>query len=269
MKLIDILFVLTAAATANAILIPANNDGSPKASGTSSQMSGPTNEPNPEISDEDWQDIMGIINSSTSSQDQQPIDVAVPSTSSQDQQPIDVAGPSTSKRGRKQQSMDQSGPSTSKRGRKQQPTDVASSSSSKRVRKRPMGEPSPSTSDQNQQQPIDKDESVNPVPNQMTRLSEKDQMDFDHMRIVFKLSRKIAKEKRREYYEYSDLELEHQLALEMGKELPDSKYDPDAKKKAREDYKKASRKVYNFRRELKKLMKKYGLEFDEPSSDLD
>ncbi|KAK5670190.1 hypothetical protein QVD99_003337 [Batrachochytrium dendrobatidis] len=52
MKLVDILFVLTAAATANAILIPTDNNGSPKASGTSSQVSGPTNEPNPVTSNE-------------------------------------------------------------------------------------------------------------------------------------------------------------------------------------------------------------------------
>ncbi|KAJ8328606.1 hypothetical protein O5D80_003187 [Batrachochytrium dendrobatidis] len=52
MKLVDILFVLTAAATVNAILIPTGNDGSPQASGTSSQVSGPTDELESGISNE-------------------------------------------------------------------------------------------------------------------------------------------------------------------------------------------------------------------------
>ncbi|KAJ8325404.1 hypothetical protein O5D80_006340 [Batrachochytrium dendrobatidis] len=47
MKFIDILFLLSAAATANAILVSDNGNDSVQASSTSSQVSGPTNEPEP------------------------------------------------------------------------------------------------------------------------------------------------------------------------------------------------------------------------------
>ncbi|EGF75882.1 hypothetical protein BATDEDRAFT_93255 [Batrachochytrium dendrobatidis JAM81] len=100
MKLVDILLVLISAATTNAILTPTDNNGSLQASGTSSQVSGPTNEPDPgtlddlqsivdavklSIFDEDWQNIFDPIDSD---QDwQNTVDQPSSSTSSQ------VSGP--------------------------------------------------------------------------------------------------------------------------------------------------------------------------------
>ncbi|EGF77145.1 hypothetical protein BATDEDRAFT_92093 [Batrachochytrium dendrobatidis JAM81] len=97
MKLVDILFVLSAAATVNAILPPADKYGSPQASGTFSQVSDPTNEPNPGTSD-DWQEVMDAINSSIFDEDWRNIlDPIDPNTSDQDwQQPIDQPSSSTS-----------------------------------------------------------------------------------------------------------------------------------------------------------------------------
>ncbi|KAJ8324315.1 hypothetical protein O5D80_006579 [Batrachochytrium dendrobatidis] len=130
MKLVDIVFVLTAAATANAILISADNNGSPQASSTSSQVSGSTNEPNPGTSD-DWQRIMDAIDLSLSDQDWQ--EIIDPIDSDQDWQNVvdrpssdtfsQISGPtdkpdSNIPKGW-QQSMDQPGPSASKQSRKQ------------------------------------------------------------------------------------------------------------------------------------------------------
>ncbi|KAJ8330028.1 hypothetical protein O5D80_001606 [Batrachochytrium dendrobatidis] len=138
MKLVDILFVLTAAATANAILIPSDNNGSPQASGTSSQVSGPSNEPDPEILNQDWQEVMDTIDPSTLDKDWKDLfDLIDPSTSDQNQQhPIGQPGPSTSDEYRKRL------------------FDIIDSSSHKRGQKRPIDESNPSTSDQNQQHPI-------------------------------------------------------------------------------------------------------------------
>ncbi|KAJ8322885.1 hypothetical protein O5D80_008409 [Batrachochytrium dendrobatidis] len=68
MKFTDILLLLTAAATASAILVTADEDGSLQESGTSSQVSVPTNEPNPNTIDEHQQQTMsGYESGSTSS----------------------------------------------------------------------------------------------------------------------------------------------------------------------------------------------------------
>ncbi|KAK5670564.1 hypothetical protein QVD99_002349 [Batrachochytrium dendrobatidis] len=88
MKLVDILFVLTAAATANAILIPTDNNGSLQTSVTSSQVSVPTDEPNPGTSN-DLQSIVDAVNSSIFDEDWQIIfDPTDPSTSNEDWQNI-------------------------------------------------------------------------------------------------------------------------------------------------------------------------------------
>ncbi|KAJ8330703.1 hypothetical protein O5D80_001216 [Batrachochytrium dendrobatidis] len=186
MRLVDILFVLTAKTTVNAILIQTDPDGSPKASVTSSQAFGPTDKPSPEIPDEDWKSIVDAINSSIFSQDwQDPIDQPSPSTSSQDQQqPMDQPIPNTSDEYWKsimneirlttpedwkeivdavnsqiydqdqQQTIDVVDPSTSKQGRKR-PMDQPSPNTPKRSRKRPMDQPSPNTPKRGRKQPID------------------------------------------------------------------------------------------------------------------
>ncbi|EGF79836.1 hypothetical protein BATDEDRAFT_89349 [Batrachochytrium dendrobatidis JAM81] len=313
MKLVDIVFVLTAAATTNAILIPANNDDSPQASGTSSQVSGPTNEPNPGTS-EYWQSLMDIINSSIFDKDQQQsIDVVDPSTSKLAQeQPIDELGPSISEQDWKiiidgpdpgipedwrdlidevnsnihnqdqQQPIDIAGPSTSKRGRKR-PADIAGPSTSKQVRKQPTDIAGPSTSDkywqslmniislnipsQDQQQPMIHDRSGNTGSNQVTGLSRRYQKVLDGINQKLEASRIIQKKKRKEYYDHQAIGLEQQSALLMGREIPNSTYNPDTEKQLKKEYEKASRKVYNLRRDLRGFMKKHGLDFEEPELD--
>ncbi|KAJ8330312.1 hypothetical protein O5D80_001313 [Batrachochytrium dendrobatidis] len=170
MKLVDILFVLTAAATANAILIPTDNNGSLQTSGTSSQVSGPTNEPSPgtsdeyqqdiidatnlSIFDEDWQSIFDPIDPSTSDQDwQKPIDQPSPSTSSQVSGTADEHGSSISKQDQ-QQPIDQPSPSTSRRSRKR-PIDEHGSSISKQDQQQSMNQPGPSASKQSRKQSTD------------------------------------------------------------------------------------------------------------------
>ncbi|KAJ8330573.1 hypothetical protein O5D80_001548 [Batrachochytrium dendrobatidis] len=60
MKLVDILLVLSATATTNAILIPTDNNSPSQTSSTSSQVSGSTNKPDSEISDEYQQEPIDI-----------------------------------------------------------------------------------------------------------------------------------------------------------------------------------------------------------------
>ncbi|EGF77673.1 hypothetical protein BATDEDRAFT_91533 [Batrachochytrium dendrobatidis JAM81] len=167
MKLVDILFVLTAAATANAILIPTDNDGSLHASSTSSQVSGPTSEPSPDTFDQKWQDIMDELDLNIFSQDQQqPIDQSSPDTFNQvsgsanepnseipdqDWQDImDIINSSTSNQNQ-QQSIDELDPSTSNQDQ-QQPIDQPSQSTPKRSRKRPIDEPGSNISKYDQKQ---------------------------------------------------------------------------------------------------------------------
>ncbi|KAK5667755.1 hypothetical protein QVD99_005600 [Batrachochytrium dendrobatidis] len=300
MRLVDILFVLTAATTVNAILIQTDNDGSPKASVTSSQAFGPTDKPSPEIPDEDWKSIVDAINSSIFSQDwQDPIDQPSPSTSSQDQQqPMDQPIPNTSDEYWKsimneirlttpedwkeivdavnsqiydqdqQQTIDVVDPSTPKRGRKR-PIDVVDPNTSKRGRKRPADQPSPSTSRQDQQQPINEDESANTVPNQVTVLSQRYQRTFNRIKKRLVTSKEIQKKKWKEYREYADLKFSQQLALAMGKEISEPMHNPEVEKRLKEEYEKARRKIYAIRRNLKNYMAKHGLESQEPKVDSD
>ncbi|KAJ8330012.1 hypothetical protein O5D80_001590 [Batrachochytrium dendrobatidis] len=187
MKLVDILLVLTVAATANAILIPTDNDGSTQVSGTSSQLSSPTDEPNPETSNEYQQEPVDLSLSGRIRQ--QPMDQPGLNTLTQSQRPtVIAAGSSTFKQGRKrimdvidllisrqnqQQPIDEVDPSTSKQSQ-QQPMSRPSPSTSKRSRKRPINEirpsifsqvsgstnePSPSAPKQSRKQPIDQ-----PIP---------------------------------------------------------------------------------------------------------
>ncbi|OAJ45135.1 hypothetical protein BDEG_28296 [Batrachochytrium dendrobatidis JEL423] len=161
MKLVDILLVLTAAATANAILPPADNNGSPKASRTLSQVSGSTNEPDPEIVDKDWQSLMDEINSSILDENWQNIfDPIDPSTSDQDWQNI-VNQPSSSTSSQVSGPTDKPDSNTPKNWKElfdkinlnipkdwRHPMDVTNPSTSKRGRKKLMNQPSSSTHSQ-------------------------------------------------------------------------------------------------------------------------
>ncbi|OAJ32822.1 hypothetical protein BDEG_28704 [Batrachochytrium dendrobatidis JEL423] len=81
MKLVDILLVLSATATTNAILIPIDNNSPSQTSNTSSQVSGSTNKPDSEISDEYQQEPIDISFSgrirqrTLSTQDQNALDL--------------------------------------------------------------------------------------------------------------------------------------------------------------------------------------------------
>ncbi|KAK5665064.1 hypothetical protein QVD99_008597 [Batrachochytrium dendrobatidis] len=176
MKLVDILLVLSAAATTNAILIPIDNNGSPQASSTSSQVSSPTNEPNPgtsddwqrimdaidlSLSDQDWQEIIDPIDSNTSNEDwklimneiglstpedwQEIIDAVNSKNYDQDQQQLmDESSPDIFDQDQ-QQSIDVANSSTYKEYWKRL-SDIIDSSTSKRGQKRPIDELGPSTS---------------------------------------------------------------------------------------------------------------------------
>ncbi|KAJ8323595.1 hypothetical protein O5D80_006351 [Batrachochytrium dendrobatidis] len=255
MKLVDILFVLSAAATANAILIPADNDRSPQASVTSSQVSVSTNEPNPGTSNEYQQESMDL--SIHNRIQQQPMYQPNPNTPGPNQRPtVIVFGPNVLKQGRKRiidlTTSDQD---------QQQPIDVAGPSTPKRGQTQPIDQPSPSTSNQNQQQPMDKVEPGNAASNQVTELSEKDQMIFDDIKKRFGLSKEIRKKKLKEYYESMAFGYKQWSVLSMGKDISGSKYDPDTEKKAREEYKKAKYRVTTIRQQLKRFMKRHGLKF--------
>ncbi|KAJ8322652.1 hypothetical protein O5D80_008195 [Batrachochytrium dendrobatidis] len=313
MKLVDILFVLSAAATANAILIPTGNDRSTHTSGTSSRVSVSTNEPNPAISN-DWQEPMDL--SLPGRIRQQPMDQPNPNTFNQGQRPTaTVAGPSTFKQGRKrimdvidllisrqnqQRPIDEVDPNASKQSQQQQPTDIAGPSTPKRSRKRPIdeirpsifsqasgstNEPSPSAPKQNQQQPIDQPipstssqdqqqpmgqgESSNTASNRVIILSQKYQETLDGLKQGLVASKKIQKKKRQEYNDHTDLGLEQQSALAMGEDISGSTYNPKTEIRLKQEYEKASKRVYNFRQRLKDFMKEHGLRFQEPDSDSD
>ncbi|KAJ8327520.1 hypothetical protein O5D80_004900 [Batrachochytrium dendrobatidis] len=169
MKLVDILLVLTTAATANAILIPTDNDGSLQASGTSSRVSGPTNEPSSGTSNEYQEEPMDIVDPSTSRRSRKrPIDELGPSISEQDWKAIiDRPDPGIPEDWRdlvdavnsnilkdQQQSIDQPSPSTPKRGRKR-PIDEHGSNISKQDQQQSMNQPGPSASKQSRKQSTD------------------------------------------------------------------------------------------------------------------
>ncbi|KAK5664500.1 hypothetical protein QVD99_008677 [Batrachochytrium dendrobatidis] len=100
MKLVDILFVLAVATTANAILIPIDNNGSLQTSRTLSQVSGPTDEPNPGTSNEYQQEPVDL--SLPGRIRQQPMDQPNPNTPGPNQRPtVIVFGPNILKQGRK------------------------------------------------------------------------------------------------------------------------------------------------------------------------
>ncbi|KAJ8326131.1 hypothetical protein O5D80_005486 [Batrachochytrium dendrobatidis] len=313
MKLVDILFVLTAAATANAILIPTDNDGSPKASVTSSQVSSPTSEPNSGTSDEYQeypmnlsllsrirQGIMDQPGLNTPTQGQRPTaTITGPSTFKQgrkrimdvidllisrqnQQQPIDEVDPNASKQSQ-QQPMDQSNPSTSKRSRKRPineirpsifsqasgSTNEPSPSAPKRDRKQPIDQPIPSTSSQDQQQPINEGESANTVSNQVAELSPRYQRTFDGLKQKLAVSKELRKKKLKEYCDYAALRFEQWSALERGEEISGSTYNPNTENQLKQECRKAGKRVWELRDQLKRFMKRHGLKFEELGLDLD
>ncbi|EGF78416.1 hypothetical protein BATDEDRAFT_90629 [Batrachochytrium dendrobatidis JAM81] len=278
MKLVEILFVLSVAATANAILIPADNDDSPQASGTSSQLSGPTNEPNPGTS-EYWKSLMDIINSKNPNQDQQdPIDIVDPSTSRRGRKrPIDELGPSISEQDWKL-IIDQPDPGIPEDWRdlidavnsnilkdQQQSMSQPSPSTLKRSRKRPIDQPSSRTPKRGKQQLMGQGRSANTSSNQAIVLSKEDQETLDDIKKILVVSKKIQKKKWQAYHENTALAFSKQLALTMGQRISESRYNPEVEKQLKQEYKKAGTRVCNLRQRLKRFMRKRGLKFEEPN----
>ncbi|EGF78592.1 hypothetical protein BATDEDRAFT_90729 [Batrachochytrium dendrobatidis JAM81] len=189
------------------------------------------------------------------------------------QQQIDEVDPNASKQSQ-QQPMDQPSSSTSKRSRKRPineirpsifsqvsgSTNEPSPSAPKRDRKQPIDQPIPSTSRQDQQQPMIHNESSNTSSNQATVLSQKYQRSFNRIKQRLVESKKIAKEKREKYCKHADLKFSQQLALAMGKEISEPRHNPDTEKKLKQEYEKASRRVYSIRHDLKVFMERQWFE---------
>ncbi|KAJ8324244.1 hypothetical protein O5D80_007438 [Batrachochytrium dendrobatidis] len=265
MKLVDILFVLSVAAATNAILIPTNNDGSLQASDTSSQVSSPTNEPNPGTSNEYQQEPMDVVDPSTSNQNQQQsIDELGPSISEQDWQDI-IDGPDPGIPEGWRDLVD----AVNSNILKDQQQSMNQGKSAKRGRKRPIDQSSSSTSSQHQQQPMGQGDSSNTVTNQVAVLSPRYQKTFDGIKKKLVASKIIQKKKRKEYYESMALGYRQWSVLSMGNDIHGSKNNPEDEARLKKEYKEACRKVSIFRQDLKAFMKRRGLKFEEPSSDSD
>ncbi|KAJ8322463.1 hypothetical protein O5D80_000006 [Batrachochytrium dendrobatidis] len=265
MKLVDILFVLSVAAATNAILIPTNNDGSLQASGTSSQVSGPTDEPSPGTSNEYQQEPMDVVDPSTSNQNQQQsIDELGPSISEQDWQDI-IDGPDPGIPEGWRDLVD----AVNSNILKDQQQSMNQGKSAKRGRKRPIDQSSSSTSSQHQQQLVGQGESSNTASNRVIILSQKYQKTFDGIKKKLVASKIIQKKKRKEYYKSMALGYRQWSVLSMGKEIHVSKNNPEDEARLKKEYKEACRKASIFRQELKAFMKRRGLKFEEPSSDSD
>ncbi|KAK5668155.1 hypothetical protein QVD99_005194 [Batrachochytrium dendrobatidis] len=111
--------------------------------------------------------------------------------------------------------------------------------------------------------------SANTVPNQIAGLNQKNQKTFDDMTQRLVESKKIRKEKLKEYHESMALGYRKWSLLSMGKEIHGSKHDSEVQKQLKEDYINASKKVNSIRHKLKRFMKRYGLRFEEPKADSD
>ncbi|OAJ44878.1 hypothetical protein BDEG_28062 [Batrachochytrium dendrobatidis JEL423] len=188
------------------------------------------------------------------------------SKQSQQQQPTDIAGPSTSKRSRKRP-INEISPSIFSQASGS--TNEPSPSAPKQSRKQPIDQPIPSTSSQDQQHSMGQGESSNTASNRVIILSQKYQETLDGLKQGLVASKKIQKKKRQEYNDHTDLGLEQWSALAMGEDISGSTYNPKVEKILKQEYEKASKRVYNFRQRLKDFMKEHGLRFQEPESDSD
>ncbi|KAJ8323426.1 hypothetical protein O5D80_007743 [Batrachochytrium dendrobatidis] len=240
MKLVDILFLLSAAATANAILIPFKKDGLPHASSTSSQVSSTTNEPVAYTYNE-YQEPMDISEPGTSSQDQQ--QAMDSDTFNEYQEQMDISDPGTSSQD-KQQAMD---------------------SDTFNEYQEQMDTSDPGTYSQDQKQSMDK-EPGNTGSNQAIVLSEQDQRALSDIKKKLKLSKEIQKKKLQAYSKYKTAGLKQRLALSRGENISGSRHNPEVEKQLEQEYVAAITRVTGIRQQLKSFMERYGLEFKEPNS---
>ncbi|EGF78230.1 hypothetical protein BATDEDRAFT_90972 [Batrachochytrium dendrobatidis JAM81] len=241
---------------------------------------------------EEWQELFDIAGLNTPSQafdpidqvgssnfdkyQQQPADQPSSSIPDQTQQhPIDATDLNISDQD-PQQPIDQSSPSTSSQapGSTNEPNPSTSDEYWKPLfdiinpnipSQDPINVAVPSTSSQDQQQPMGQGKSANTVSNQVIVLSERYQRTFNRIKQRLELSEIIQKKKHKECREYAALKFEQWSALAMGEDISGSKYDPDTEKQLKEEYKKISRRVHDVKYELKRFMKRRGLKLEEPN----
>ncbi|EGF78787.1 hypothetical protein BATDEDRAFT_26094 [Batrachochytrium dendrobatidis JAM81] len=95
------------------------------------------------------------------------------------------------------------------------------------------------------------------------------QRTFDRLRKRLELSKEIRNKKRQEYHNYAEIGLKQWSALSRGKEIPESKHSLKDEIRLKQEYVAARNRVRSVRNELKKYMKRHGLEFQEPKADSD
>ncbi|KAK5670191.1 hypothetical protein QVD99_003338 [Batrachochytrium dendrobatidis] len=213
----------------------------PSASKQSRKQS--TDQPGPGITDKDWQRLIDEVNSDAFEDWKELFDIAGLNTPSQVSDSIDQSSPSTFDK------------------YQQQPADQPSPSTFNQDQQHLMDATGLNISDQDQQQ----SESANTSSNQVTGLSKKDRITFDGLKQRLVESKELRNKKHKKYCDYEAIGLKQQLALERGEEISGLEYDPKIQKISKQEYEKSCIKVYNFRQQLKKFMKKHGLEFQEPN----
>ncbi|KAK5668616.1 hypothetical protein QVD99_004410 [Batrachochytrium dendrobatidis] len=88
---------------------------------------------------------------------------------------------------------------------------------------------------------MNKVEPANTASNQVTELSEGNQITFDDIKKKLVASKELRNEKIKEYYESMAFGYKQWSVLGKKEDISVSKYDPDTEKKAKEEYKKASK----------------------------
>ncbi|KAK5666223.1 hypothetical protein QVD99_006991 [Batrachochytrium dendrobatidis] len=195
---------------------------------------------------EDWKDLIDAINSKKSNQDQhQPMDQSSPGTSNKYWKPtFDIINPNI--------------PS-------QDPIDESGSGTFDKYSKQPIDQPGSNTFEQEQQQSMDEDKSGNTAPSQVTGLRQRYQRTFNRIKQRLEQCKELRKKKRQEYRDCLALKSKQQLANE--EEISGSEYNPDTENQLKQECRVANQKIASVRQDLKRFMKRRGLEFQKLSSD--
>ncbi|OAJ37654.1 hypothetical protein BDEG_21653 [Batrachochytrium dendrobatidis JEL423] len=127
----------------------------------------------------------------------------------------------------------------------------------------PIDQSSSGTSRQDQQRPMVQSASSNTVSNQVIRLSERYQRTLGNLKKRLVAFKEIREKKLKKYCDYEALRLEQWSALTRGEEISGSRHDPNTEKQLKKEYATARRKVWDLRKQLKRFMKRRGLEFQD------
>ncbi|KAJ8326279.1 hypothetical protein O5D80_005041 [Batrachochytrium dendrobatidis] len=146
-----------------------------------------------------------------------------------------------------------------------QPMDQSSPGTSDKYLKQPIDQPGSNTFEQEQQQSMDEDESGNTAPSQVTGLRQRYQRTFNRIKQRLEQCKELRKKKRQEYHDCLALKSKQQLANE--EEISGSKYNPDTENQLKQECRVANQKIASVRQDLKRFMKRRGLEFQKLSSD--